>query len=625
MKAYQIKVVLQGVKPPVWRRLIVPAGIAFSQFKVVLTEAMGWFGGYFYVFLFEDEGLLLIHPDEEDPMLENLLPADGDCESKDARETAIDDFLREGVRFRFDCDFGEVWSHEIKVEKLLEDYPRDYPRVIKYAGNCPPEDIGGPDAYAALCRVQRDPADPNHENAVQWSEQFCFEYDVKSVNEELRDLPSHEYRDIVERFDFDAEDDADASERGLTPVGPNSFLSIADRIHTMREDELKKAFENPETIFGYMIFDRPAILDLRSLLASFKLRDLQKLASEMRLSGRSRLKKGELVNAVYDCYMDSKLLTLLMNQMSAKEIKVLHDIMHTGVYYVEDTDFPYDFALTLLYHNIITAFYREDSIVIVAFREFRKKYDEALEEMKELFSGILTELDEYACAAVNLYGAISMDDFVRIYLDLTEGDLDEEAVRRVLPDLIGDASDSETQYRLRGNLLISDELDDCEDDELEELVEGARAYPLYIPPRERFLEYADWLYFEETPAHERFVEFIREQAGQNIRDKTSYKLLVGEICSALRQWAPMQECFDILESFDIKLRDLKNIKRATKLIAQMNENTRIWGKSGLTPNELRSRKPANTSRKAPERKIGRNEPCPCGSGKKYKHCCGKDL
>jgi preprotein translocase subunit SecA len=24
-----------------------------------------------------------------------------------------------------------------------------------------------------------------------------------------------------------------------------------------------------------------------------------------------------------------------------------------------------------------------------------------------------------------------------------------------------------------------------------------------------------------------------------------------------------------------------------------------------------------------ERKVGRNEPCPCGSGKKYKQCCGK--
>ena len=26
---------------------------------------------------------------------------------------------------------------------------------------------------------------------------------------------------------------------------------------------------------------------------------------------------------------------------------------------------------------------------------------------------------------------------------------------------------------------------------------------------------------------------------------------------------------------------------------------------------------------APGQKVGRNEPCPCGSGKKYKHCCGK--
>ncbi len=25
-----------------------------------------------------------------------------------------------------------------------------------------------------------------------------------------------------------------------------------------------------------------------------------------------------------------------------------------------------------------------------------------------------------------------------------------------------------------------------------------------------------------------------------------------------------------------------------------------------------------------EEKIGRNEPCPCGSGLKYKNCCGKN-
>ena len=25
------------------------------------------------------------------------------------------------------------------------------------------------------------------------------------------------------------------------------------------------------------------------------------------------------------------------------------------------------------------------------------------------------------------------------------------------------------------------------------------------------------------------------------------------------------------------------------------------------------------------KKIGRNDPCPCGSGKKYKYCCGANL
>ena len=26
-----------------------------------------------------------------------------------------------------------------------------------------------------------------------------------------------------------------------------------------------------------------------------------------------------------------------------------------------------------------------------------------------------------------------------------------------------------------------------------------------------------------------------------------------------------------------------------------------------------------------DKKIGRNDPCPCGSGRKYKNCCGNNL
>jgi preprotein translocase subunit SecA len=37
--------------------------------------------------------------------------------------------------------------------------------------------------------------------------------------------------------------------------------------------------------------------------------------------------------------------------------------------------------------------------------------------------------------------------------------------------------------------------------------------------------------------------------------------------------------------------------------------------------------PAEGGQKRPtvkkDRKVGRNDPCPCGSGKKYKKCCGR--
>jgi uncharacterized protein len=34
------------------------------------------------------------------------------------------------------------------------------------------------------------------------------------------------------------------------------------------------------------------------------------------------------------------------------------------------------------------------------------------------------------------------------------------------------------------------------------------------------------------------------------------------------------------------------------------------------------RQPANPAREPAGKKVGRNEPCPCGSGRKYKRCCG---
>ncbi|MBD3360742.1 hypothetical protein GF366_02995 [Candidatus Peregrinibacteria bacterium] len=54
----------------------------------------------------------------------------------------------------------------------------------------------------------------------------------------------------------------------------------------------------------------------------------------------------------------------------------------------------------------------------------------------------------------------------------------------------------------------------------------------------------------------------------------------------------------------------------TTLSPQQSENPVIVKATGPSSN-------STTPHQAPVKKVGRNEPCPCGSGKKYKKCCGR--
>jgi uncharacterized protein YecA (UPF0149 family) len=65
---------------------------------------------------------------------------------------------------------------------------------------------------------------------------------------------------------------------------------------------------------------------------------------------------------------------------------------------------------------------------------------------------------------------------------------------------------------------------------------------------------------------------------------------------------------------------------ATDMIPNMARTLNAWTRgvpaSGL-PLASNIRPPAQDNVvEFPNKKVGRNEPCPCGSGKKYKKCCG---
>src|SRR5688500_19236421 len=48
---YQLKIVLQGIKPPVWRRVLVPKDCTISLLHETVQIAMGWWNCHLHRFL----------------------------------------------------------------------------------------------------------------------------------------------------------------------------------------------------------------------------------------------------------------------------------------------------------------------------------------------------------------------------------------------------------------------------------------------------------------------------------------------------------------------------------------------------------------------------------------------
>ena len=156
---YQLKVTLNGLKPPVWRRVLVPSNISLSKLHLVLQISMGWtnshlhqfiLNGVFYGIKDDDFGFDMEIEDEEKYKLSQLLKSEKDA-------------------LVYEYDFGDGWEHKVLLEKILPfDKSNQSPLCIKGKRACPPEDCGGVWGYQELLETLSNPDDSEYESMLEW-------------------------------------------------------------------------------------------------------------------------------------------------------------------------------------------------------------------------------------------------------------------------------------------------------------------------------------------------------------------------------------------------------------------------------------------------------------------------
>ncbi|MFN6197493.1 MAG: plasmid pRiA4b ORF-3 family protein [Aphanizomenon sp.] len=139
---YQLKIVLLGISPMIWRRILVSSDSTIEDLHYTLQLAMGWENIHLHHFI--------IHGKQY-----GITQLGGTIFDDRAYEVKLSSFeFREKEKFLYEYDFSVCplmsawrywWRHQIRVEAILTpDEKQIYPICTDGKSICPPENCGGP-------------------------------------------------------------------------------------------------------------------------------------------------------------------------------------------------------------------------------------------------------------------------------------------------------------------------------------------------------------------------------------------------------------------------------------------------------------------------------------------------
>lgn len=237
------------------------------------------------------------------------------------------------------------------------------------------------------------------------------------------------------------------------------------------------------------------------------------------------------------------------------------------------------------------------------------------------------EMIMYAGALAHIYGIYPVRHLREVW-ELNHG---KHLVPHKEEELIVKAGDEDGFYT-RGSYIIDIQLTDPEDycNVLDRLMPMDN---YFYPGKKDLEEYRDGLVMNEDIHMHYLRNFLARMLGKDVPvldEDEKLDRLLERLAFAARCDNTLSQVLMLLEEEGVPLSSRDDQSRFVSLYTGWLYGMRIWACKGFKPKDLPPAKmsirnfriPANLDPNA-EVQVGRNEPCPCGSGLKYKKCCMK--
>ena len=345
---------------------------------------------------------------------------------------------------------------------------------------------------------------------------------------------------------------------------------------------------------------------------------LDNLAYNLRICGTSGLRKAELAERIREALPNADYILKSIIKLNREEWRFFVRIADEGKL-TSDISVPLPYMRA--YEDALIQAYRKDQeLTFIVPDEFKALYD----QMKQL--GVFEHkekmvlIDEYACAAVALYGALEIEKLIEIMEMHGKGLEAKSFVESVLTY----RSRADGEYAVYKKMVIARQFDEYGHKRLKDLIASREGKSIYIPSAEEFLKYCGPFYYEETS----YTKALKQTIALFLGDEDKASKLTYDIHHLVLMQARMQDIMDHISASGVEYKTMPEMEKMFGVVVDVFNNTRLWSNYGHTPVEASAERRGKTSLPmnaqaafdAPE---SRNAPCPCGSGKKYKHCCGR--